>query len=249
MIKIKENICLAPYTTLEVGGCARYFAEPADDDEIIEALGWARTRSLPVFVLGGGSNLLVSDAGFGGLVLHMTMAGIDVRNHGGKRIYSAGAGLEWDALVKLAVEDSCAGVECLSGIPGSVGGTPVQNVGAYGQDVSGTIVRVYAIDAVTLEPVEFDTAACRFRYRQSRFNGADRGRYILTRVDYALEPGGAPRIAYPELKRHFGPDHAIPTLSQTREAVLAIRRAKAMVLDRTMMRTAAAPDRSSRILL
>jgi UDP-N-acetylmuramate dehydrogenase len=232
MIKIQENICLAPYTTLQVGGDARYFAEPANDDEIVEALGWARARSLALFVLGGGSNLLVSDAGFGGLVLHMTMAGIDVREDGGKRIYSAGAGLEWDVLVKLAVEDNCAGVECLSGIPGSVGGTPVQNVGAYGQDVSGTIVRVCAIDAAALEPVEFDTAACQFRYRQSRFNGADRGRYILTRVDYALEPGGLPSITYPDLKRHFDPSHAAPTLAQTREAVLAIRRAKAMVLDR-----------------
>ena len=232
MIKIRENICLAPYTTLQVGGCASYFAEPENDDEIIEALGWARSRSLAVFVLGGGSNLLVSDAGFGGLVLHMTMAGIDVRNHGGKRIYSAGAGLEWDAVVKLAVEDDCAGVECLSGIPGSVGGTPVQNVGAYGQDVSGTIVRVCAIDAATLEPVEFDRVACHFGYRQSRFNGTDRGCYILTRVDYALEPGGAPSITYPDLKRRFGPNHATPSLVQTREVVLAIRRAKAMVLDR-----------------
>jgi UDP-N-acetylmuramate dehydrogenase len=232
MTKIQENICLAPYTTLQVGGSASYFAEPANDGEIIEALGWARERPLPVFVLGGGSNLLVSDAGFGGLVLHMTIAGIEVGEQGEKRIYSAGAGLEWDALVKHAVADDCAGVECLSGIPGSVGGTPVQNVGAYGQDVSETIVRVCAIDAATLERVEFDTAACNFSYRHSRFNGPDRGRYILTRVDYALEPGGVPRIAYPELKRQLASNHATPTLSQTREAVLAIRRAKAMVLDR-----------------
>jgi UDP-N-acetylmuramate dehydrogenase len=130
------------------------------------------------------------------------------------------------------VEDNCAGVECLSGIPGSVGGTPVQNVGAYGQDVSETIVRLCAIDTATLERVEFDTAACNFSYRQSRFNGPDRGRYILTHADYSLEPGGAPKIAYPELKRYFSANHATPTLSQTREAVLAIRRAKAMVLDR-----------------
>jgi UDP-N-acetylmuramate dehydrogenase len=231
MIRIQENIRLAPYTTLQVGGSASYFAEPANDDEIIEALGWARARALPVFVLGGGSNLLVSDAGFGGLVLHMTSASIDVRDHGGERVYSAGAGLEWDTLVKLAVDDNCAGVECLSGIPGSVGGTPVQNVGAYGQDVSETIVRVCAIDVTTRERVEFDRAACCFHYRQSRFNGADRGRYILTRVDYALAPGGLPRIAYPELKRNLNANHATPTLSQTREAVLAIRRAKAMVLD------------------
>jgi UDP-N-acetylmuramate dehydrogenase len=231
MMKIQENIRLAPYTTLQVGGSASYFAEPANDGEIVEALAWARARTLPVFVLGGGSNLLVSDAGFQGLVLHMTIAAIEVRDQGGKRIYSADAGLAWDTLVKLAVEDNCAGVECLSGIPGSVGGTPVQNVGAYGQDVSETIVRVCAIDAATLEPIEFDTADCNFSYRQSRFNGPDRGRYILTRVDYVLQPGGAPRIAYPELQRRFSANHAAPSLSQVRDAVLAIRRAKAMVLD------------------
>jgi len=237
-MKIQENIPLAPYTTLQVGGSARYFAEPADEDEIVEALRWARTRSLPLFVLGGGSNLLVSDAGFDGLVLHMTLAGIEARDvnnampdamRDGMRIYSAGAGVNWDDFVARAVADNCAGVECLSGIPGSVGGTPVQNVGAYGQDVSETITRVCAIDAIAFERVEFDREACGFRYRQSRFNGADLGRYILTRVDYALQPDGRPKIAYAELKRYF--DAASPTLAQTRDAVLRIRMTKGMVLD------------------
>jgi UDP-N-acetylmuramate dehydrogenase len=238
-MNIHENIRLAPYTTLQVGGNARYFAEPANEDEIIEALRWARARSLPLFVLGGGSNLLVSDAGFHGLLLHMTLAGIDTRDCGGKRIYSTGAGVNWDSLVVRAVADNCAGIECLSGIPGSVGGTPVQNVGAYGQDVSETITRVCAIDATTLERIEFDRQACGFLYRQSRFNGPDLGRYILTRVDYALQPGGAPKITYTDLKRHFSiqtgsvqpGDTASPTLAQTREAVLTIRRTKGMVLD------------------
>jgi UDP-N-acetylmuramate dehydrogenase len=238
MMKIQENIRLAPYTTLQVGGNARYFAEPANEDEIVAALRWARSRSLPLFVLGGGSNLLVSDAGFHGLLLHMTLAGIDAADCGGKRIYSAGAGVNWDTFVARAVADNCAGVECLSGIPGSVGGTPVQNVGAYGQDVSETITRVCAINATTLERVEFDREACGFRYRQSRFNRRDLGRYILTRVDYALQPGGAPKIAYAELQRHFNAQPSAqcgaastPTLAQTREAVLAIRRTKGMVLD------------------
>ena len=232
-MKIQENIPLAPYTTLQVGGSARYFAEPADENEIAEALGWARDRSLPLFVLGGGSNLLVSDAGFNGLVLHMTLAGIEARDvdamRDGRRIYSVGAGVDWDTFVARAVADNCAGVECLSGIPGSVGGTPVQNVGAYGQDVSESITRVRAMDTTTLERVEFDREACGFRYRQSRFNGAELGRYILTRVDFSLRPGGAPKIAYAELQRYFNSD--IPTLSQTREAVLRIRQAKGMVLD------------------
>jgi UDP-N-acetylmuramate dehydrogenase len=233
-MKIRENVPLAPYTTLQVGGSSRYFSEPANEDEIVEALRWARARSLPLFVLGGGSNLLVSDAGFQGLVLHITMAGIEARDCRAMRIYSAGAGIKWDDFVARAVADNCAGVECLSGIPGSVGGTPVQNVGAYGQDVSESITRVCGIDATTLERVEFDREACGFRYRQSRFNGPDAGRYILTRVDYALQPDGAPKISYAELKRHFNgePDRAAsPTLAQTREAVLQIRRVKGMVLD------------------
>jgi len=233
-MEIRENIRLAPYTTLKVGGDARYFAEAANDDNVIEAVRWARARALAVFVLGGGSNLLVSDAGFHGLVLHMSIDGIDAHDdahdQSGKRIFSAGAGVEWDTFVARAVNDNCAGVECLSGIPGSVGGTPIQNVGAYGQDVSETIVQVYAVDATTLERVAFDRSACGFSYRQSRFNGSDVGRYIVTGVDYALQPRGTPKIAYADLKRHFS-DVATPSLSAVREAVLAIRRAKGMVLD------------------
>ena len=234
MVEIRENVRLGPFTTLNVGGNASHFIEPKTDDEVIEALRWARARALPVFVLGGGSNLVVSDAGFNGLVLHMAIDGIDPQDFGQKRIYSAGAGVEWDTFVARAVEDNCAGVECLSGIPGTVGGTPVQNVGAYGQDVSETIVRVCAVNAVNLERVEFDNAACGFSYRQSRFNGRDSNRYIVTRVEFALEPGGAPKVAYADLMRHFinnaGSD-AKPTLSEIRDAVLAIRRTKGMVLD------------------
>jgi UDP-N-acetylmuramate dehydrogenase len=234
MMEIHENIRLAPYTTLQVGGNATFFAEPTNDDEVIEALRWAEVHVFPVFVLGGGSNLLVSDAGFRGLVLHTTMNGVDIRDQGAKRIYSAGAGVEWDTLVAQAIKDNCAGLECLSGIPGTVGGTPVQNVGAYGQDVSETIVRVCAVDTITLQRVEFDRAACGFSYRQSRFNGCDLSRFILTRVDYALQPGGAPNIAYADLKRYFSdtPRRGThPTLSEARESVLTIRRGKGMVLD------------------
>jgi len=216
---------------MQVGGAARYFAVPENEDAVIEALRWAQHRALPVFVLGGGSNLLVSDAGFDGLVIHICIRGIEAQDLGGQRIYSAGAGVEWDTLVAQAVADNCAGVECLSGIPGTVGGTPVQNVGAYGQEVSSTIVRVRGIEVSTRNRVEFDNTACDFHYRQSRFNGADRGRYILTRVDFALQPGGAPKLAYADLKRHFEASSLHPSLSEVRESVLAIRRTKGMVLD------------------
>jgi UDP-N-acetylmuramate dehydrogenase len=233
-MEMREDIRLAPYTTLKVGGVARYFAEAASDGDVIEALRWARARNVPVFVLGGGSNLLVSDEGFDGLVLHMTIPGIETHEHDGKRVFSAGAGVEWDALVVRAVMENCAGVECLSGIPGSVGGTPVQNVGAYGQDVSETIVRVCAVDATTLERLEFDKTACGFSYRHSRFNGSEAGRYIVTRVDYALHPDGRPKIVYADLKRHLGADSigdGSQSLSGVRDAVLAIRRTKGMLLD------------------
>ncbi len=249
-MEIRENIRLAPYTTLKVGGDARYFTEATNDKDVIKAVLWARERELPLFVLGGGSNLLVSDAGFHGLVLRMSIDGIDSDEDGGKRIFSVGAGVEWDTFVARAVEQDCAGVECLSGIPGTTGGTPIQNVGAYGQDVSETIVRVCAVDTTTVERVVFDNVGCGFSYRQSRFNGSEAGRYIVTRVDYALKPGGAPKIAYADLKRHFGAKlaggtskndtwgnaavtavDANPSLAEVREAVLAIRRAKGMVLD------------------
>ncbi len=233
-MQMREDIRLAPYTTLQVGGVARYFAEAASDSDVIEALHWARARALPVFVLGGGSNLLVSDQGFDGLVLHMAIEGIEAREHQGKRIFSAGAGVDWDTLVVRAVRENCAGVECLSGIPGSVGGTPVQNVGAYGQDVSETIVRVCAVDATTQQPVEFTNAACGFSYRHSRFNGCEARRFIVTRVEYALHPGAKPKIAYTDLKRYFNAellDEDTASLSTVRDAVLAIRRSKGMVLD------------------
>jgi UDP-N-acetylmuramate dehydrogenase len=238
MIEIRENVCLAPYTTLRVGGNASYFAEPRSELEVIEALRWAQAHAVPVFVLGGGSNLLASDTGFHGLVLHIAIEGIDAHADGDKRLYSAGAGVEWDAFVMQTVSDNCAGVECLSGIPGSVGGTPVQNVGAYGQDVSETIVCVSAVDAATLECVKFDNAACGFSYRQSRFNRKDMGRYILTRVSYALQPGGVPKIAYSDLKKHFNNEPSTvshPTILAVREAILTIRRAKGMVLDENDM--------------
>jgi UDP-N-acetylmuramate dehydrogenase len=238
MITIQEKIPLASYTTLQVGGVADYFAEPASESEVLEALRWARGRSLPLFVLGGGSNLLVSDAGFRGLILHVVIGGVESAEHRGRRIYRVGAGLGWDSFVERAVADRCAGIECLSGIPGSVGGTPIQNVGAYGQEVSESITRVRAIDVATLEAVEFDHAACGFHYRSSRFNRSDQGgepgRYILTQVEYSLRPGGAPRIAYSDLRNYFSrPPHraTIPSLAQAREAVLEIRRAKGMVLD------------------
>src|SRR5581483_3853896 len=145
-MQIQENVPLAPYTTLQVGGRARFFIEARTEDEIREALLFARERSLEVFVLGGGSNLVVADAGWPGVVLRIAVAGISTRSENGRQIFTAGAGEDWDSLVAFAVEQHCAGIECMSGIPGTVGGTPVQNVGAYGQEVKDTITAVRVLD-------------------------------------------------------------------------------------------------------
>ena len=146
---IKENIPLAPLTTLQVGGAARYFAETKREDEIREAVEFATTRDLPLFVLGGGSNLVIADSGWPGLALRIAIGGISTARNdaaGGAVLFSVGAGVNWDDFVAQAVVQNCAGIECLSGIPGSAGGTPVQNVGAYGQEVADTIESVRALD-------------------------------------------------------------------------------------------------------
>src|SRR6267378_8477419 len=144
---LQENVPLAPLTTFKVGGPARYFVEAQSIGEVQEAVGFARSHQLELFVLGGGSNLLVADAGWPGLVLKVAISGIEQRSSDdGKTVFEVGGGEPWDKFVAHAVMQHCVGVECLSGIPGSVGGTPVQNVGAYGQDVAQTIERVTAID-------------------------------------------------------------------------------------------------------
>ncbi len=198
---IEENKPLAPFTTLGIGGPARWFVEARPKSEIAEAAAWARERGVPLFVLGGGSNLLVADAGFDGLVLRVGLRGIEVSESSdgdGQRIYRVAAGEDWEHFVQRTVEDNCAGVECLAGIPGTVGGTPVQNVGAYGQEVASAIERVRAFDLLEHAFVEFAAAECGFAYRRSRFNSTDRGRYVVTRVDYRLTPGGAPTVRYAE---------------------------------------------------
>jgi UDP-N-acetylmuramate dehydrogenase len=230
-----ENIPLAPLTTLKIGGPARYFVEAGSIGEVQEAVAFARSRDLPLFVLGGGSNLLVADAGWPGLVLKISVQGISqvqrsAREEDGKILFDAGAGESWDRFVSHAVIARCAGVECLSGIPGSVGGTPVQNVGAYGQEVSETIASVQVLDLRDNEVRELCPEACGFSYRASIFNTTERGRFIVLRVTYALTPGGSPRITYADLKRHFEGRETTPDLAETREAVRHIRALKGMLI-------------------
>src|ERR1700679_817107 len=166
-MQVEENKPLAPFTTFGIGGPARWFVEAQSEDEIVEATGWARERAVPLFVLGGGSNLLVADAGFAGLVLRIGLRGVAsgesvVAVKAVQRLYQVAAGEDWDRFVQRTVEDNCAGIECLAGIPGTVGGTPVQNVGAYGQEVASTIERVRAFDLHEQCFVEFSAAECGF---------------------------------------------------------------------------------------
>jgi UDP-N-acetylmuramate dehydrogenase len=235
-LNVRENVRLGAYTTLGIGGPARWFADAATEDDVAAAVQFAAKKNAPLFVLGGGSNLLVPDAGFKGFVLMMTIDGteqqVGVEQHVGVEEQSGrfdvGAGVNWDAFVQQTVEAGCAGVECLAGIPGSVGGTPVQNVGAYGQDVAETIESVRAFDRVRNAFVEMSAVECRFRYRQSIFNTQEPGRYIVTRVRFALRPGGAPTLKYADVQKAF--HDRTPTLVEVAEAVREIRRRKGMLI-------------------
>ncbi len=245
LMTIQENVPLAPLTTLQVGGAARFFAELRREDEVREAVQFAKRRELALFVLGGGSNLVVADSGWPGLVLKIAIGGIasPTTNDttGNAVLFSVGAGVNWDDFVAQAVAQNCAGVECLSGIPGSVGGTPVQNVGAYGQEVADTIESVRALDLKQDRIVVLPKPACGFRYRASIFNSTERGRYIILRVNYRLQRGGAPSLKYADLQKYFAgrvqensserpAEKKTPSLAETRAAVREIRRSKGMLI-------------------
>ncbi|MFL6055399.1 MAG: UDP-N-acetylmuramate dehydrogenase [Actinoallomurus sp.] len=227
-----EQVDLAGYTTLRLGGPARYFVEATTDEELIDTVRRADKEGEPVLVLGGGSNLVVADAGFPGTALHVATRGVTVTPaDDGRVLVRARAGEEWDLFVARCVEEGLSGVECLSGIPGLLGATPIQNVGAYGQDVSETIVEVRAYDRERGEVVVLDRDACRFGYRSSAFKGVDR--HVVLEVAFALERAdlSAP-VRYAELARTLGvdPGERVP-LADAREAVLGLRRGKGMVLD------------------
>src|SRR5438876_67352 len=235
-VELRDHVPLAPYTTFGLGGKARYFVECGSEDEVRAALAYAAERRLPAYVLGGGSNVVFLDSGFPGLILRLTIGGIELRDGPSPEV-RAGAGVDWDTLVQNVVQRGWTGVECLSGIPGTVGGTPIQNVGAYGQEIAESLVSVECLERTTLERRTFTARECAFGYRDSRFKRADRGRYVVLEVTLRLARGKMPRIHYPELQRAVaelgGLDTVTPTeaVSLVRQAVLALRRSKSMVLD------------------
>jgi UDP-N-acetylmuramate dehydrogenase len=235
-LQLREHVPLAPYTTLGLGGEARYFIECTTEEQVRAALSYAARRRLPVYVLGGGSNVVFLDSGFPGLILRVTIGGLAFRDGTSPEV-RAGAGVDWDTLVQGVMARGWTGVECLSGIPGTVGGTPIQNVGAYGQEIAETLVSVGCLDRTTLERRTLSAQDCDFGYRDSRFKRQDRGRYVVLEVTLRLARDQQPRIRYPELQRAVAGLGGLETVApgeavrRVREAVLALRRGKSMVLD------------------
>jgi UDP-N-acetylmuramate dehydrogenase len=227
MATVERDVPLAPLTTFGIGGAARTFIRVSTVDDLRDALR-ADSR---VLVLGGGSNLVVADAGFAGLVVHIALPGIDVEMHADHAIVTAAAGVVWDDFVAQMVASELSGVECLSGIPGLVGATPMQNVGAYGQEVADTITRVRALDRHTGTLVDFTPEACRFAYRTSMFKGSER--HVIVEVQFRLprDTQSMP-LRYPELVRALGVAEAeTAPLLAVRTKVIELRRGKGMVVD------------------
>jgi UDP-N-acetylmuramate dehydrogenase len=228
-MEIKESVPLSEFTTLAVGGTAEYFIAITSQSEVVEAIQFARSRSLPILVLGGGSNILVSDEGFRGVVIYNKLRGISEESQGSRTILKVASGEVWDDLVKYAVERDLHGIECLAGIPGTVGAAPVQNIGAYGQEASETITAVKAIDLETLEISKFSNDQCNFSYRKSLFNTTGKDLYVILEVQFELQREGRPQIAYQGLIDYFK-EKPFKSLEDIRKAVIEIRAEKGMVI-------------------
>jgi UDP-N-acetylmuramate dehydrogenase len=230
---VASGVPLAPLTTLRVGGPARALVTVTSEAELVAAVRDADASGSPLLVLGGGSNLLVADAGFDGTVVQVATRGVRLlqRDWCGGVMLQVAAGEPWDDLVAHTVEQGWAGIEALSGVPGSTGATPLQNVGAYGQEVAQTIARVRTWDRAAGEVRTFTSSDCRFGYRTSRFRGHDR--LVVLDVTFQLVPGPSSRpVAYAELAAALGvPVGGRAPVADVREAVLALRRRKGMVLD------------------
>jgi UDP-N-acetylmuramate dehydrogenase len=230
-LKFQEQVPLAPYTTLRIGGPARFFCEVKTEAELLEAVRFARERNLPLFVLGGGSNLLVSDSGFDGLVLHMAITTpMQISSSGNHLDTTVAAGTDWNAFVLDICKQGISGIECLAGIPGSVGGTPVQNVGAYGQEVANTITHVRTLDLEALAFTTLTHEQCKFAYRHSIFNTTQRNRYIVTQVVFRFDRTATPHFTYADLQRHFAGRSSAPASLEVYHAVREIRHGKGMLI-------------------
>ncbi len=226
---------LAPRTTLGIGGRARRLIELADEAELAATLREDRERGAPLYYLGGGSNVVIADAGLDATVLQLRDDRVAFERERDRVLVSCAAGVEWDALVARSVDEGLAGLECLSGIPGHVGASPIQNVGAYGQQVEDTLVSVRVVDRDSGEAQTLSADDCELSYRGSVFKSRWPGRYIVVEVTFALRPGPPARPRYGELSRALDQlaleQGRAPSLAEVRQTVLRLRRGKGMVVD------------------
>jgi UDP-N-acetylmuramate dehydrogenase len=230
-VQVESKVMLAPLTTLRLGGPAANLVEARGAAEITDAVLAAERAGEPVLLLAGGSNVVVADAGYPGTVVLVRSQGLRTGRRGELVEVTVEAGHNWDDVVAYTVAEGLAGLECLSGIPGSAGATPIQNVGAYGQEVSDTIRSVTVLDRLSGLAEVMAAADCGFGYRRSAFRGS--GRYVVLDVTFALRPGwSSGPLRYGELSKVLGvqPGGSVP-LGDVRDAVLALRRGKGMVID------------------
>ena len=223
--RVEENHPLASLTTFNLGGPARYYAPVRTENAFLEALDFAKMRDIPIFILGGGSNILVSDSGFDGLVIRNRIKGITRGQDGDCSYARAGSGEDWQEFVDWCISENLQGVECLAGIPGTVGASPVQNIGAYGQEVSETVFEVRAIEIDTGKPIFFSNEACGFGYRTSIFNSTSDGRYFITGVTLKLKRDGKPSIAHLDLANRLKGTCDF-TIRHVRDCIIDIRGSK-----------------------
>jgi len=226
---ILENEPLAPLTTFEVGGPARYLVRVESERDAAAALAFAAARGIDHMVLGGGSNVLISDEGFQGLVILNRISGMEVAEEGDRVLARVGAGGDWQGFVDLCVARGWRGIECLAGIPGTVGASPIQNIGAYGQEAAQTIEQVRCLETATGKAVTFTSEDCAFSYRESVFNTVEAGNYLVTSVTFRLARGGPPDVKYRELEQRLSGIPS-PTLADVRDAVLSIRDGKGVLV-------------------
>lgn len=223
---IQTDVALAGMTTLQVGGRAEFFADIYDEAALVAAIRWARATGCPVTTIGGGSNVVIADEGILGLTLRMCMPGRTPRKNGDGVALDVGAGEDWDELVRYTVGQGWAGIECLVGIPGRMGAAPIQNIGAYGQELADTALKVRVYHLGHQEYRELSAKDCDFAYRDSRFKRSESVDEIVTGVTLQLRPGGAPTVRYRELQRSVG---ANPDLATVMTAVQTLRRGKSML--------------------
>jgi UDP-N-acetylmuramate dehydrogenase len=224
---IQKNVSLQDYSTMRLGGVATYFVAVHSSDELTEALDWAITGNIPVIMVGGGSNIVWRDEGFQGLLIANQIMGYEERTEDGNYYITVGAGENWDGVVARTVKKSLTGIEALSLVPGTAGATPIQNVGAYGQEIASTLVSVDAYDIQKRQYVTLPNNALGFDYRTSIFKTSARGRYFITAITLRLRHGNPQPPFYRALEQYLTEHDVKKYTPQTvRSAVIAIRESK-----------------------